>query len=105
MLFAYFILLPLGPLEGTRTKYQTVQTEDDDETPSSINAPVPESAGLLAQPAGRSVSPAYEHKQSRSRHAWHELRRKLIRAKALVIPYVAPDCPMLPLVRTVNLPS
>lgn len=87
MLLSYFILLPLGPLRDARKhdrQYQPVDVEEDDYVPSQSDPP--ESAGLLAQPEGRSVSPAYVSKQSRSRQAWIDLRSKLVRAKALVIP-------------------
>lgn len=86
MLLSYFILLPLGPLQGTRLKYQAVESEDEDHSHPRTD-PI-ESAGLLAQPEGRSISPAYTGRQSWSRRAWIDLRSKLIRAQALVIPYV-----------------
>lgn len=87
MLFSYFILLPLEPLQGARKndrQYQPVNADDDDFAPPHSESP--ESAGLLAQPEGRSVSPAYRSKQSWTKQAWIDLRSKLIRAKALVIP-------------------
>lgn len=86
MLASYFVLLPLGPLKSGRngTKvYQQVET-DDTEVPDH------EFAGLLERPPERVVSPAYQHDGSVVKQVTSDLKGKLTRAKALVIPYMVP---------------
>lgn len=89
MLFSYFILLPMEPLKRALRKdnqSRPIDAEEDADNP--YQSEFPETAGLLAQPEGRSISPAHKSKQSWARNAWIDLRTKLVRAKALVVPYV-----------------
>lgn len=86
MLASYFVLLPLEPLKGARNSrkaYQRVESED-------VDAPGHESAGLLEEPQGRALTPACQHDDSVLKQVGSDLRGKLSRAKALVIPYMVP---------------
>lgn len=88
MLGSYFMLLPLAPLKGARRKERGYEQVDREEDVAATEHP--ESAGLLAQSAARSASPAYGQHHTWMARAWIDLKAKLVRAKGLVVPYMVP---------------
>ncbi|KAF7192557.1 Protein BTN1 [Pseudocercospora fuligena] len=88
MLATYFLVLPLGPLNAAERKESDYHRVESDEQDDDLNPITTSQSGLLDEPPGRSISPAY--KADRFSVAIHDLKVKLIRAKSLVIPYMLP---------------
>ncbi|TKA32247.1 hypothetical protein B0A54_15011 [Friedmanniomyces endolithicus] len=80
MVLSYFCLLPLGPLEAARggegkeLEYESVPTEDNETTTPEDTR---EQSGLLTQPDTHDTPPP-------------TLRANLLRARALLLPYMLP---------------
>ena len=84
MLVSFFGLLPLGPLRAakrTELDYNSAPEQED------IADVAEERAGLLEQPNGHAVSPAYVNKGTA---LFGDLHAKLLRARTLVVPYMLP---------------
>ena len=88
MLLSFFALLPLGPLKNAgREELEYAWVPEEEAEPADHYRH--ERAGLLAEPAGR-VSPAYVDKRSGFNRALSNLKARLMRARALVVPYMLP---------------
>jgi len=90
MVLSYFCLLPLGPLKaasgagGKELEYESVPTEDDEDVTSGNTR---QQSGLLAQPDNRDTS---QTQRDSNAPLLPTLHANLLRARALLLPYMLP---------------
>ncbi|KAK5119282.1 hypothetical protein LTR85_007638 [Meristemomyces frigidus] len=89
MVLSFFALLPRGPLKAARAKEVQYQDLPEEEEQTALDG-AGEQAGLLEQPDGHLGAPAYGQKQSRLQQTLADIKAKLLRARALVVPYMLP---------------